>query len=59
MLGGFFLGLAEALGAAYVSNISCGFFSSSYQSVFAFALLILILVFRPSGLLGERVSERA
>ena len=59
MLGGFFLGLAEALGAAYVSNISCGFFSSSYQSVFAFALLILILVFRPSGLLRERVSERA
>ncbi|MEA2647294.1 MAG: branched-chain amino acid transport system permease protein [Chloroflexota bacterium] len=59
MLGGFFLGLAEALGAAYISNISCGFFSSSYQSVFAFALLILILVFRPSGILRERVSERA
>ncbi|HEY8740162.1 MAG TPA: branched-chain amino acid ABC transporter permease [Candidatus Dormibacteraeota bacterium] len=59
MLGGFFLGLAEAFGAAYVANISCGFFSSSYQSVFAFALLILILVFRPSGLLRERVSERA
>jgi branched-chain amino acid transport system permease protein len=59
MLGGFLLGLAEAFGAAYIGNISCGFFSSSYQDVFAFALLILILVFRPSGILRERVSERA
>jgi branched-chain amino acid transport system permease protein len=59
MLGGFVLGLAEALGAAYISNVSCGFFNSSYQNVFAFAFLILILVFRPSGILRERVSERA
>jgi branched-chain amino acid transport system permease protein len=59
VLGGFVLGLAESLGAAYISNISCGFFSSSYQNVFAFALLILVLVFRPSGILRERVSERA
>jgi branched-chain amino acid transport system permease protein len=59
MLGGFLLGLAEAFGASYIGNISCGFFSSSYQDVFAFALLILILVFRPSGILRERVSERA
>jgi len=34
-------------------------FGSNYQDVFAFAVLILVLVFRPSGLLGERVSERA
>jgi branched-chain amino acid transport system permease protein len=59
MLGGFALGLAEAIGAGYVSNISCGFFSSSYQNAFAFAFLILMLVFRPSGILGQRLSDRA
>lgn len=59
MLGGFLLGLAEAFGAGYIGNLSCGFFSSSYQNAFAFAFLILMLVFRPSGILGERVSERA
>ncbi len=34
-------------------------FGSNYQDVFAFLMLILVLVFRPSGLLGERVAERA
>ncbi|HEY8796587.1 MAG TPA: branched-chain amino acid ABC transporter permease [Candidatus Dormibacteraeota bacterium] len=59
MLGGFLLGLAESFGAAYISNISCGILSSSYQNVFAFAFLILMLVFRPSGIIRERVSQRA
>jgi branched-chain amino acid transport system permease protein len=34
-------------------------FGSNYQDVFAFIVLILVLVFRPSGLLGERVGDRA
>jgi len=34
-------------------------FGSNYQDVFAFAVLIMVLVFRPSGLLGERVGDRA
>jgi branched-chain amino acid transport system permease protein len=34
-------------------------FGSNYQDVFAFIVLIAVLVFRPSGLLGERVSDRA
>jgi len=59
MLGGFLLGLAEAFGAGYIGNITCGVLNSSYQNVFAFAFLILMLVFRPSGILRERVSERA
>jgi branched-chain amino acid transport system permease protein len=59
MLGGFLLGLAESLGAGYISNVTCGVFDSSYQNVFAFAFLILMLVFRPSGILREHVSERA
>jgi branched-chain amino acid transport system permease protein len=34
-------------------------FGSNYQDVFAFFVLIAVLVFRPSGLLGERISDRA
>ena len=34
-------------------------FGSNYQDVFAFLVLIAVLVFRPSGLLGERVTDRA
>jgi branched-chain amino acid transport system permease protein len=34
-------------------------FGSNYQDVFAFFVLITVLIFRPSGLLGERVGDRA
>ena len=59
MLGGLMLGLIEALGAGYIGELTGGFLGSHYQDVFAFAVLILVLVFRPSGLMGEKVSERA
>jgi len=59
MLGGVMLGLIESLGAGYIGELSGGFFGSNYQDVFAFFVLIAVLVFRPSGLLGERVAERA
>jgi branched-chain amino acid transport system permease protein len=59
MLGGLVLGLIESLGAGYIGDLSGGFFGSNYQDVFAFFVLIAVLVFRPSGLLGERVAERA
>jgi branched-chain amino acid transport system permease protein len=59
MLGGVMLGLMESLGAGYIGDLSGGFFGSNYQDVFAFFVLIAVLVFRPSGLLGERVAERA
>jgi branched-chain amino acid transport system permease protein len=59
MLGGLALGVIEALGAGYIGALTGGFLGSHYQDVFAFAVLILVLVFRPSGLLGERVAERA
>lgn len=51
MLGGLFLGLAEALGVLVMP--------AEYKDVIAFGLLILVLVFRPRGILGEVVSERA
>jgi branched-chain amino acid transport system permease protein len=59
MLGGVVLGLIESLGAGYIGDATGGFFGSNYQDVFAFLVLIAVLVFRPSGLLGERVAERA
>jgi branched-chain amino acid transport system permease protein len=59
MLGGLLLGIIESLGAGYIGPLTGGFLGSHYQDVFAFLVLILVLVFRPSGLLGERVAERA
>ena len=59
MLGGLLLGLIESLGAGYIGDLTGGFLGSNYQDVFAFLVLIMVLVFRPSGLLGERVAERA
>ena len=59
MLGGLLLGLIESLGAGYIGDLTGGFLGSHYQDVFAFLVLILVLVFRPTGLLGERVAERA
>ena len=41
------------------ANPNSSFFGSNYKDVYAFIVLILVLVFRPSGLLGERVGDRA
>ncbi len=59
MLGGILLGIIESLGAGYIGDLTGGFLGSHYQDIFAFFVLIGVLIFRPSGLIGERVSERA
>jgi len=59
MIGGILLGIIESLGAGYLGELTHGVFGSNYQDVFAFIVLILVLVFRPAGLLGERVAHRA
>jgi branched-chain amino acid transport system permease protein len=50
MVGGLLLGVIEALGAAYLSL--------AWKDAIAFVVLILILIVRPTGLLGERVAEK-
>ncbi len=50
MLGGILLGIAEVMGAAYVS--------SQYRDAIAFALLIIVLLFKPAGLLGRPAQEK-
>jgi branched-chain amino acid transport system permease protein len=57
MLGGMVLGLLEAFAASYLSILSDGAFGAEYKDVFAFLVLILILILRPSGLLGEKLRE--
>jgi branched-chain amino acid transport system permease protein len=52
-------GWFDALAERCASDPNVTLFGSNYQDVFAFIVLILVLVFRPSGLLGERVSDRA
>jgi branched-chain amino acid transport system permease protein len=59
MVGGILLGLIEALGAGYIGQLTGGILGSNYQDVFAFIVLCMVLILRPSGLLGERVADRA
>jgi len=59
MVGGLLLGVIEALGAGYIGDLTGGVLGSNYQDVFAFFVLIVVLIFRPSGLMGEKVAERA
>jgi branched-chain amino acid transport system permease protein len=59
MVGGLVLGLLEAFAASYLSLLTGGAFGAEYKDIFAFSMLILILIFRPKGLLGEVVRERA
>lgn len=59
VLGGLLLGLIEALGSGYVGQLTNGVFGSHYQDVYSFVVLVVVLIFRPSGLLGERQGDRA
>ncbi len=59
MIGGVLLGLIESLGAGYIGDLTGGFLGSHYQDIFAFVVLIIVLTIRPSGIMGERVADRA
>lgn len=61
MIGGLTLGVAETMAAAYIAEVpgleQLG--GQSWANAWAFVLLILVLLFRPQGIMGERVADRA
>ena len=59
VVGGILLGLIESIGAGYIGTLTGGVLGSHYSDIFAFIVLIIMLTIRPSGLLGERVADRA
>ena len=59
VVGGILLGLIEAIASGYIGDLTGGILGSHYADIFAFVVLIIMLTLRPSGLLGERVADRA
>ena len=59
LLGGIVLGLLETVSGAYMSAFTMGAAGAEYKDIFAFGVLILVLIFRPHGLMGEQVAQKA
>jgi len=59
VIGGILLGLIESIGAGYIGDLTGDVLGSHYTDIFAFIVLIIVLTLRPSGLMGERVADRA
>lgn len=58
MAGGLMLGLLEMFAAANLQLLTGGIFGAEYKDVFAFAILIVVLIFKPEGLFGKAVTEK-
>ena len=59
VVGGLLLVLIESIGSGYIGALTGGVLGSHYADIFAFIVLIFVLTLRPSGLMGERVADRA
>jgi branched-chain amino acid transport system permease protein len=59
VLGGLLLGVIESLASGYIGDLTGGVLGSNYRDIFAFLVLVLVLVLRPSGLLGQHSGDRA
>ena len=59
LLGGIVLGMLETFSGSYLNVFTSGAFGAEYKDILAFAVLIIVLIFRPSGLLGEQVGQKA
>ncbi|MCA9852134.1 MAG: branched-chain amino acid ABC transporter permease [Dehalococcoidia bacterium] len=57
--GGYFLGLAETVGREMLTRLPGVEFGNEWRDVIAFSLLVLVLLFRPTGIFGERTYRRA
>jgi branched-chain amino acid transport system permease protein len=59
VIGGFFLGLTETVGRELLNEIPGVHLANQWKDVIAFALLVLILIFRPTGIFREPEARRA
>lgn len=59
VLGGLLLGVIESLASGYIGDLTGGVLGSNYRDIFAFLVLVLVLVLRPSGLMGQHSGDRA
>jgi branched-chain amino acid transport system permease protein len=59
LLGGIILGMLETFAGSYMGVFTMGAAGSEYKDIFAFSILILVLIFRPQGLMGKNVSQKA
>jgi branched-chain amino acid transport system permease protein len=59
MLGGLLLGVIESLAAGYIGDLTGGVLGSNYRDIFAFLVLVMVLVLRPAGLMGQHTGDRA
>ncbi len=58
MLGGIMIGLVESLSKAYIGALTGGVITSAFSDAIVFAILILVLLIRPQGILGRDVGEK-
>lgn len=59
VLGGLLLGVIESMASGYIGDLTGGVLGSNYRDIFAFLVLVLVLVVKPSGLLGQSGGDRA
>jgi branched-chain amino acid transport system permease protein len=59
MLGGLLLGIIESLASGYIGDLTGGVLGSNYRDIFAFLVLVMVMVLRPSGLMGQHTGDRA
>jgi branched-chain amino acid transport system permease protein len=59
MIGGLLLGIIESLASGYIGDLTGGVLGSNYRDIFAFLVLIGVLVLRPSGIMGQHTGDRA
>ncbi|MCK9520048.1 MAG: branched-chain amino acid ABC transporter permease, partial [Dehalococcoidia bacterium] len=59
VVGGYFLGLTETVGRELLNELPGVDLPNQWKDVVAFALLVLVLIFRPTGIFKERAAKRA
>ena len=59
LLGGIVLGMLETFAGSFLSVFTMGAAGAEYKDILAFGILIIVLIFRPAGLLGEQVGQKA